>query len=85
MADDLRKLRPTPGGETPFRVAWPAPTRSLSFLRQHAVITLAVLLLVMGTVVDFGLSHLRSDIGAPTIESLAVLPLDNVGDSTDTE
>jgi serine/threonine protein kinase/tetratricopeptide (TPR) repeat protein len=83
MADDLRKLRPMVGDE-PFLGARP-PTRSLSLARRHPVITFTLLVLVVATVIGFGLSRLRSGMGAPTIESLAVLPLDNGAGSSDTE
>jgi serine/threonine protein kinase/tetratricopeptide (TPR) repeat protein len=82
MADDLRKLRSTLTDQTLFHIAWPAPTRSVSFLRQHAVFALAMLL-VLVTGVAFGLSRMRSSTGAATIESLAILPLDNVEGSSD--
>jgi len=85
MADDLRQFRSTLNDQTPFRIAWPAPTRSVPFRRQHALIALAVLLFALVTGFVFGLSHLRSNISAPTIEALAVLPLDNVEGSSDIE
>jgi len=83
IAEDLRQLRATLGEERPLRLALPMPARGLLFSRRRVAVTLATLLLAVAAVA--GLYYLRSGSGGAAIDSIAVLPLANVGGSADAE
>jgi serine/threonine-protein kinase len=84
MAEDLRRLRATVPDETPFRFMVPSPTGSLPFSRRRAALPLLALLLVVVALSGARIARWRWGTGA-TIESLAVLPLGNVGGNRDVD
>ena len=84
LAEDLRKLRVTLREEHALRLPLAAPARALLFSQKRVAVVLATLLLVC-TVAVAGLYYLRSGAGVAAIDSIAVLPLVNVGGSADAE
>ena len=82
MSEDLRTLRASPTGDTPFRFAFPWSNVGRRLVHQRAAVPITLFLLAMAGAVSLWLHEWPS---SATIQSLAVLPLVNVGGSPDTE
>jgi TolB-like protein/Tfp pilus assembly protein PilF len=81
LEDDLRRLRATLVEERPFRFALPRPARGLLVSRRRA----AAAVLTVVAAVAAGLYYFGPGTGGAAIDSLAVLPMANVGGDEDTE
>jgi eukaryotic-like serine/threonine-protein kinase len=82
IADDLRNFRATFDGDRPFRFAFTA-SNVARLANRRTAITVAALVLAGAAGIAF--HGRRSGVDTATIESLAVLPLANVGGSLETE
>jgi serine/threonine protein kinase/tetratricopeptide (TPR) repeat protein len=85
MAEDLRTLRMTFSGETPFRFVFHGSSIQRRLHHRRTAITVAVFLLAVAGAVGVWFHERPSGFEAATIQSLAVLPLVNAGGSPDTD
>jgi TolB-like protein len=85
MIEDLRTLRATLTGETALRFAFPWSNVQRRMVHRRRAVIIAVFLLVVAAAAGLWLIEWPSGFGGATIQSLAVLPLVNVGGSPDTE
>ena len=84
VVEDLDKVRAALGEERPSRFSLPAHTRGPLFSRRRGALAVAALSLMIAALAA-GLFAVRSGAGGGAIDSIAVLPLTNVGGSADDE